>query len=117
LVIQEALANELTSDERLCAACLIKNITPFNESMAWYLCKTAFNVNIVRWYFAWKILIKKRWVISVGDLGYIVPADAVVSGVIPTTITQETQWDSYILYWAERLAKVDNAASGILTLK
>ena len=115
-VIQEALANELTSDERLCAACLIKNITPFNESMAWYLCKAAFNDNIVRWYFAWKILIKKRWVMSVGDLGYIVPTDTVVSGVISTTITQETQWDSYILYWAERLAKVDNAASGILSL-
>lgn len=116
LVIQEALANDMTTDERLCAACLIKNITPFNEAMAWYVCREAFNDNIVRWYFAWKILIKRRWVLSVGDLGYIVPADAVVAGEIPSSITQEAQWDKYILHWAERLAKVDNAASGIVLI-
>jgi hypothetical protein len=115
LVIQEALANNLTSDERLCAACLIKNITPFNEAMAWYVCKEAFNNNIVRWYFAWKILIKRRWVLSAGDLGFVVPADAVVAGVISTSITQEAQWDRYILFWAERLAQVDIAAAVCLT--
>lgn len=115
LVIQEALANDLTSDERLCAACLIKNITPFNEGMAWFVCKEAFHNNIVRWYFAWKILIKRRWVLNAGDLGYIVPADAVVAGVISTSITQEAQWDRYILFWAERLAQVDNAAAVCLT--
>jgi hypothetical protein len=57
-------------------------------------------------------LIKKRWVLTVGDLGYIVPADAVVAGVITTTITQDAQWDKYILFWAERLAQVDIAATG-----
>lgn len=102
---------ELTPDESLCAAALLRGTSYFDEALGWALCKDLFEGDLVRWYIAWKGLVHRGWLYHNPDLGYLVPAHAVVtdSPALERLDTQ-SQWDRYIHFWADQVIRMNAEA-------
>lgn len=64
----------------------------------------------VRWFIAWQGLARMGWFNFSSDLGYIIPANAMVPGTCTVTATAQGQWDIYINHWALEAARLNTAS-------
>lgn len=105
------LAFELGPDEALCASCLLKGTAPFDAGLGWSLCKKAFDSDIVRWKVAWRGLLECGWLLHNPDLGFVVPTNSLVVDDDRSSISEETQWNTYLEYWAREAVRINNEAA------
>lgn len=107
-IMAEGIAEELTSEESLAAGCILQGIGPFDDGLAWSLCKEAFNFDVARWHMAWKGLVASGWIHDIPDLGYVMSPVAVVTKA--EDVTLEHQWETYVNYVAEQATRINAKA-------
>ena len=84
--VHQYLGADLSVDEKLLAACLLRDLAPFDMALAWAMTKDSFQNDKVRWKCAWDVLLIKGWVVQQGELGFVIPPEAAIVGVVPGSI-------------------------------
>jgi hypothetical protein len=112
--VAECIARELDSDETLCGTCLLRGIAPFQDSLAWELCREAFDNDVLRWRIAFLGLLESGWLMLRADRGYVVSASSMVRpidtvGLYGFNISPTMQWAAYLVHWAGELVYMNRA--------